>query len=236
MEFMDAFCASGIYAAGFLLGMELVTPKYRVTGGMIIASFYSIGEALLGLIAWVAPSWRVIVRCIYTPALLVFIYPWIVPESVRWLLAKRKILPAISVLQKTALASGTRLSEDSKNRMLSMNHTESNESGIKENYQSSNSEYMAILRSPKFILRILNCSFCWITNTFVYYGLSLNSVSIAGNQYLNFILVCLIEMPAYVITYAVVDRIGRKVTLCGSLIICGLTCLLGEFVPLGKLI
>ncbi len=34
-----------------------------------------------------------------------------------------------------------------------------------------------------------------------YYGLSLNAASLAGNKYLNFFLLGLVEIPAYVFAY-----------------------------------
>lgn len=34
-------------------------------------------------------------------------------------------------------------------------------------------------------------------NAIVFYGLSLNSTNLSGNKYLNFALVCLIEIPGY---------------------------------------
>ncbi|KAL1374901.1 hypothetical protein pipiens_000730, partial [Culex pipiens pipiens] len=84
---------------------------------------------------------------------------------------------------------------------------------------------------PGLLLRVVNCSFCWLTNTLVYYGLSLNSVTLAGDKYLNFILVALIELPGYVILQMILDRIGRRITLCSSMLLCGLFCFLSEFVP-----
>jgi hypothetical protein len=72
--------------------------------------------------------------------------------------------------------------------------------------------------------------------TLVYYGLSLNSVSLAGtdNQYLNFILTSLIEAPSYFITWQCLNRLGRRVTLCIMFIVSGIACFVNPFVPDGK--
>lgn len=68
---------------------------------------------------------------------------------------------------------------------------------------------------------------------FVYDGLSLNSVAVAGNQYLNFILVCLIEVPAGLATFVLMERVGRRAAMCSSLILAGLACIIFHFLPAG---
>lgn len=56
----------------------------------------------------------------------------------------------------------------------------------------------------------------WITTTFVYYGLSINSTSLSDTIYLNYILICAIEIPGFFTAVLVLNRIGRKPTLtCG---------------------
>lgn len=94
---------------------------------------------------------------------------------------------------------------------------------------------MQILNSPVMLTRLLACSFCWLTNTFVYYGLSLNSVAFAGDKYLNFILVAVVEIPAYFLTWFLTDYVGRKATLSSSFLLSGAFCLAIQFVPTGNL-
>ncbi|CAH1388549.1 unnamed protein product [Nezara viridula] len=86
-----------------------------------------------------------------------------------------------------------------------------------------------LFKTRIMLLRFLNCSYCWITHTFVFYGLSLSSVAIAGNKYFNFILVSFIEIPAYIITWLTIDIFGRKVSLSMSLVISGISCTMFHF-------
>lgn len=83
------------------------------------------------------------------------------------------------------------------------------------------------------LTRLMACSFCWLTNTFVYYGLSLNSVAFAGDKYVNFILVAVVEIPAYFLTWFLTDYVGRKATLSSSFLLSGAFCLAIQFVPTG---
>lgn len=91
-----------------------------------------------------------------------------------------------------------------------------------------------VLHSSVILIRLLVCSICWLTNTFVYYGLSLNSVAFAGDKYINFVLVAVVEIPAYCLAWVLTDHIGRKPTLSGAFLLSGTFCLAIEFVPAGK--
>lgn len=64
--------------------------------------------------------------------------------------------------------------------------------------------------------------------------MTLNSVSVNNDKFLNFILTSFIEIPAYVGTYFVLDRWGRRNTLCASFLICAGSCIVDAFVPTGK--
>lgn len=68
----------------------------------------------------------------------------------------------------------------------------------------------------------------------MFYGLSLNSVNLIGNKYLNFTLVSLIEIPGYSMAWYAMNKIGRRWSLAGSLFLCGVTCMGGAFVTEGK--
>lgn len=51
--------------------------------------------------------------------------------------------------------------------------------------------FKEVLSSKILVIRGLILFFIWATDAFVFYGLSLNSTSLSGNKYVNFILVCL---------------------------------------------
>lgn len=70
----------------------------------------------------------------------------------------------------------------------------------------------------------------------MFYGLSLNSTNLSGNKYLNFILVCLVEIPGLSLAWVAMNKIGRRWSLAGSLLLCAITCVAGAFVTVGKFI
>jgi len=66
--------------------------------------------------------------------------------------------------------------------------------------------------------------------------MSLNSVAFAGDKYINFMLVAVVEIPAYCLVWVLTDHIGRKPTLSGAFLLSGVFCLAIQFIPAGKVI
>ncbi|EDS45427.1 organic cation transporter [Culex quinquefasciatus] len=229
MEFLDPAMGTTMYSTAFLLGLELVAAEMRVTGNNIISCLYALGEAILGLLAMHFRNWRTLLKVAYIPGLLSVPLLLTTSESIRWLISKGHREKAFKLLQKAAAMNGKQLSPSAIDKYCPKPDDDL------EHLESQNSSFYKLLRnairSPGLLLRVVNCSFCWLTNTLVYYGLSLNSVTLAGDKYLNFILVALIELPGYVILQMILDRIGRRITLCSSMLLCGLFCFLSEFVP-----
>jgi MFS transporter, OCT family, solute carrier family 22 (organic cation transporter), member 4/5 len=56
------------------------------------------------------------------------------------------------------------------------------------------------------LLYLLVSVFLWTVDSFTYYGLSLFSTQLAGNRYVNFMLVALVEVPSYVFAPFFLDR------------------------------
>ncbi|XP_017792387.1 PREDICTED: solute carrier family 22 member 21-like isoform X3 [Habropoda laboriosa] len=232
-EFIDATVAAGIYSAGFILGMEMAGVRGRVLASTIICCMFAVGEMLLGLISMWLRSWRLILRMVYGPALLAILLPVLIPESVRWLLANGKHEKVESIYRKMARINGLQVSDEAIGafKELNMVKTEKTEQLV---VSEKKSPVMQILNSSTMLTRLLACSFCWLTNTFVYYGLSLNSVAFAGDKYTNFILVAIVEIPAYFLTWFLTDYIGRKATLSSSFLLSGAFCLAIQFLPTGS--
>ncbi|CAI4221426.1 unnamed protein product [Auanema sp. JU1783] len=73
--------------------------------------------------------------------------------------------------------------------------------------------------------------FVWVGDTFVYFALSLFSTSLAGNVYLNYVLLGLVELPASICAPALMEKIGRKKALILEHIIAVISFTTLVFVP-----
>ncbi|KAH8379073.1 hypothetical protein KR009_002983, partial [Drosophila setifemur] len=213
-EFLDMAVGSTLFPTAFLLAIELVGPKRRVAAATIITIAYALGEAFLGFLASQVQHWRWLLRVLYAPAVLQILFLWILPESVRWLLSQGSEERAADVLRQAARTNKRPLPEAQVEELLAGNRRKLN--------QAKESKY-PIKRAVRFFaLRIANCCLCWFTHTLIALGLSLNSVNLGGNKYTNFMLNGFIQVPGLLLPLVIMDRIGRRYSLCASLLICAI--------------
>nr|CAI5822258.1 unnamed protein product [Callosobruchus analis] len=223
-EFLDAAFGAGTYICGFVLGVELVGPKKRVLTGILSSSCYTFGEIFTAVAAWVVQSWRSLIFVLYSPIFLLISYIWLVPESVRWNLSKGRVEEAKAILRKAAKVNGKELSENTLEKLSLIE--------LDQDKDENESFGRVLLGSLTISLRLVTCCICWSTCTFLFYGLTLTSVSLAaGNSYLDFILTSLIELPAYICCNFMLQLFGRRWSVSISYFLTGFACAANIFVP-----
>lgn len=247
---LNAIGAAGVYPLAFVLGLEMVGKRKREMAGVVLNYFYSIGEALVGIIAWIDGDWVHLQYWVSVPPLIFICYYWIIPESARWLIAKKFNLKALEVIRKVAKENGAELSQHIIDEFEKEQVAEEVDVEKKESIEEPAS-YRGLLKSKILMLRCFILFLIWGTNAFVFYGLSLNAINLSGNIYLNFILGCLIEIPGNTIAWVcnffipqksiffsfpfrkqiVINKFGRKLSLSFSLLACGVTLIVGGFIP-----
>ena len=65
----------------------------------------------------------------------------------------------------------------------------------------------------------------------VYYGLSLNTSNLGGDPYVNFAIAGAVEIPANLLCMLILQFFGRRIPLCVSLVLAGVSLLLTLAVP-----
>ncbi|XP_050677876.1 solute carrier family 22 member 7-like [Leptidea sinapis] len=206
LQILHTTLGAGIFSSAYIFAAEVVGPKYRVVTSAISSSMFAVGQVILGAVAWGVQPWRYFIMTLFIPCFLMISYYWILSESIRWLLSKQKFDEARALLEKIARVNRKVISEKSMEGLLTP-PTETEPKVEKRN------PVKLILRSPTMLRRVCTTPIWWVTTTFVYYGLSINSTSLSDTMYLNFILTCAIEIPGYFTAVLVLDRIGRKAVL-----------------------
>lgn len=200
-----------------------------------MASGFAIGQALLAVSAWLMPDWRSRTLVTYAPSILFIFYCFCLEESVRWLISKNRKDEAAEIIFKAAQVNGKELSP------AAIRHLKTESVGVsvmdlKQKLPQPKERSLAsqVLHSRVMLSRIFVCSFWWMSVTFIYYGLSINSVSLAGNKYTNYVLVSLVEIPGYAISMLTLDKFGRKSSIITALFLCGAALVILPFLPSGK--
>lgn len=215
--------------------MEVVGPKYRVAAGATMNTFFSIGQITMGLIAWGVPNWRLFTLALYIPQLLTIGVFWIMTESVRWYMSKERFEESEAVLKKIARTNGKMLSPKSLEKLKWSVEEEKKKKEL-EKHEKADEPWLIVLvfRHKKILLRCVVSPVWWITNTFIYYGLSINSVNMSGNRYLNYVAVAAADIPGYWTAVFLMGKIGRKPVLIGAFWLCAACQVAYIFLPDGK--
>ena len=220
VQFFTAMGQVGLFQTAFVLGIELVGPNKRTLCGILREFVFVTGELYLALVSWQLRDRRKIQLACAVPCLALFGYYFILPESVRWLLTKNKFDLAQSRLEKIA-----------KRNKVEMPRREELAHYTRQEEVLEYTETMAdLVRRPRMFGRLLNVFFNWFVITMIYYGLSLNAASLAGDVYVNFALLSVCEVPGYALSYLGMRFAGRRLTLSVSLLIGGVSCLISSVV------
>ena len=189
-HFFGAVGQVGVFQTAFILSVECVGEAYRVLCGVIIELFFVLGEALVPLAAYLTGSWRSTILWLMVPSAIPLLYWPLFPESPRWLLSQKRYVEAQRVVAKAAKFNGT-----SEPQIADYRETAAAASSGGQADRGGGSEgVVAWLRHPRLLLRTLNLCFAWAVITMAYYGLSMNSASLAGSPYVNFLLVSLVSI------------------------------------------
>ncbi|XP_044739762.1 solute carrier family 22 member 1-like [Chrysoperla carnea] len=227
-EFLQAASAGGSFTSVYTLIAEFTPAENRLLGCVISFGCLSLAQMSIAGIAWMSNSWRLFLRLVTIPtALVLFFMPFFLPESIRWLISQNKISEATAILENIAQENGTELKEEHKLQLKVMLDNSKDSNKIR------NESLKDVFKSIPMVIRLVTCSICWISCTFIYHGLFIMAGEISGYRYLNFILVGLAEMPGSIICYVSCNRYGRRLTMSVGLITVGICCGFYIFIPDG---
>lgn len=158
--FLNAVGTSGVYPLAFVIGVEMVGKGKREMAGVVLNYFYSIGEALVGVIAWMHDDWVHLQLWVSVPPLIFISYYWFIPESIRWLIAKKRKSKALKIIKKAAKNNGVILSSGTINQFESLNDVNEDRKALNEKIDAP-VEYRDLIRSKILLARCTILFFIW---------------------------------------------------------------------------
>lgn len=230
MEFVTAFVSGGSYMTLFIMAIESVGPSYRVFSGTLISLMYSTSQAVTGLVAMYVPNFRTLLMILYGPNVLMLPIVWLVPESVRWLVTNGKIATARPIIIKAANMNKIKLCEDSLHALDSPSNQKATTQLLPVDTKSAPNTFATVLQSRVLAIRLAVNICIWFMIKLVYFGMTIQSMSLVGNKYVNFIVVSAVELPATLMSSLLMERMGRKWSLFAALLLTGTACVATDFV------
>ncbi|XP_007435151.1 solute carrier family 22 member 3 [Python bivittatus] len=217
-RFLQGIFGKGTWMTSFVLVTELVGSDHRRVVGIVIQIFFTLGVVILPGIAYVIPTWQGIQLATTLPNFLFLLYYWLVPESPRWLITRKKGEKALQIMQSFAKENG---------RSLPVHFSEITVS----DEEVSNPSLLDLVRTPQMRKFTLILMYAWFTSAVVYQGLVLRLGLIEGNLYLDFFISAVIELPSAFLILATIDRLGRRPLFASGTLVAGVACLITAFLP-----
>ncbi|XP_077987596.1 organic cation transporter protein-like [Glandiceps talaboti] len=221
----------GCYLVAYSYALEWVGPSKRAFVSSSTVVFYALAYAALGGIAYVVRDWRKLSFIMSLPSVLLLAYFWFLPESPRWLLSRGEVKEAEVIILKAARVNKADISPLLPK--LGKYYQEECQERLKNGGLQTRRHhgFIDLIRTPNLRRRCLNIFVHWTAISMVYYGVSLNTSSLAGDEYLNFFLAGMVEIPATLASIFFVDRYGRTITLSLFCIFAGIGCICCQFIP-----
>ncbi|KAI8489725.1 hypothetical protein Bbelb_326310 [Branchiostoma belcheri] len=231
-RFLVGFTSNGSYVVAFSYVMEIVGATRRTICGIFVQMWFAGGIMLLSLLAYFIREWHMLQLTMTLPSLIVIGYWWFLPESPRWLLAQGQTEEAGELISRYAEKNGVQLEPGFINEAIELHEPTAKKS--EDQHSHRNYGLLDLVRTPNLRKRTLNVCFNWFVNSLVYYGLSLNTSNLGGDDYVNSFTSGAVELPAYVVTVILMERIGRQKTLSTAMVIGGVGCFCTVAVPLSR--
>ncbi|XP_064112316.1 carcinine transporter-like [Macrobrachium nipponense] len=203
-----------------IIVMEQVSPTWRARITSTSFLLWTAGMCFLPLIAWLARDW-VVLGLITTIPFFVFVLAWwILPESPRWLLSRNRLDETASLLRSIALRNGRPVPEKLEQNIQSIALLHNNE----KNYGA-----LQLFKYRKVCIRTILLTACYTCNNLFYYGLAYNTTNLSGNEFLNFFLLGITELPSNILAWLGADFIGRRWTESGCSFLAAIFALAAAF-------
>lgn len=214
LTFLVGFLNVGHWMPAFVIKIEFVGPSMRRFSGYLSSFMSSFGHIGLAAIAYGIRDWSTLLIVASVPG-VIYLPLWLkrlFPESARWLYTRGRIEEAKAVIMRWARWNKVTLPEKFLDKVM----VESTDS------EPAQRQIWHLFSSRVLCVRTLLIFTIWLVVCLGYYGLAFNIGDLGSDLYLNFMLQSVVELPANIICLLILDRVGRKPVMVGSMLIGGI--------------
>ncbi|XP_049635615.1 solute carrier family 22 member 6 isoform X2 [Suncus etruscus] len=223
---LSGMSVAGITINCMTLNVEWMPIHTRACVGTLVGYTYSLGQFLLAGVAYAVPQWRHLQLTVSVPFFAFFIYSWLFIESARWYATSGRLDRTLKALQKVARIN-KKSEEGAKLSMEVLQASLHKELTLSQNQASA----MMLIRCPTLRRLFLCLSMLWFAISFAYYGLVMDLQGFGVNIYLIQMIFGAVDLPAKLISFLVINSLGRKPAQLASLLLAGICILVNGVIP-----
>ena len=207
---VNGACNITLYSSLFILCTEILSPEKRAHAATAAGSGFVLGGMLLPLVAWLLPNWRHLTLANAVITAVLCCVTFLLPESPRWLYNVGKHKEAKETLEWMAKVNKRQIPASELSHFIDMEKEEPKGPGC-----------WFFVHSPLVVVRLALTGFLWFSSGLIFYGISLNVGGLAGNIYINMLLMAIMEIPGSCFIFFIVNsRLGRRLSIFFALLIC----------------
>ncbi|CAN0411050.1 unnamed protein product [Lampetra planeri] len=224
MRFLLGVSLSGIIVNTLSLSVEWLDQGHRTFAGTSGGFAWSTGNMTLGLLAYLLRGWQELQLVVTSPIYFCILTWWFIPESPRWLLVRGRAREAHRNLSLCARING-------RTKFGSEVTVEALQDAVEKERTTQNSTFLHLFRTPRMRKHTLAAGVVWFCTTLTYYGISLNVSGVGLDMYTTQFVFGAIEVPAKIIIYVLLERIGRRPCQVGTMLATGALLAISISVP-----
>ncbi|KAK8779788.1 hypothetical protein V5799_018869 [Amblyomma americanum] len=207
MRFINALLDPQIDQVPYIIMLELVGVKQRTLMLGVACMGWTLGMCLLPLVAYLSRTWVMLATVCASCAVPLFLYLRIIPESPRWLLSQGRLPEASAILRNIAARNKVEPPIDLDQKLKKVQQAIS-----AEEEEEKSGSFLDLITKPKIRKCLLILTLVWSADSCAYSGLHINVTHLSGNEFLNFLYLALVEVPANAVGWWSMDRFGRRWT------------------------
>ncbi|KAM4770749.1 solute carrier family 22 member 3 [Rhinophrynus dorsalis] len=217
-RFLQGIFGKGTWMTCYVIVTELVGSKQRRIVGIVVQMFFTLGVMIIPGIAYLIPTWQGIQLAISLPNFFFLLYYWLIPESPRWLLIRKKKDKAMKIMSDIACQNG---------KYLTPNYSQI----IVSDEEVANPACLDMVRTPQMRKCTIILMYAWFTSAIIYQGLVMRLGIVSGSLYTDFFISAVVELPGAIIILLSIDRVGRRLPFALSNAVAGVACLITAVIP-----
>ncbi|XP_063547227.1 solute carrier family 22 member 3-like [Cydia strobilella] len=223
-RFLVGMSCDGCFLFIYILALEYVGVKHRSwVANMSIALYFGGGCVVLPWLALWFSDWKTFILVTSLPMLVALVTPFLVPESVGWLVSKGRVDEAVKIVHTFERVNKTKISQEVLDEFIV----------AAKSFTQQDQSLLVIFKTKGLRKTVLYLVIAFMSCALMFDGLIRMSEHLGVDFFIAFTLTSATEVPSIALVVLLIDRFGRRKIVSLPLIIGGVIAFVGAFVPRG---